>query len=246
MLFFSIINRHLMLWQEIILRFFILGYEQILAQLNNNNEIETLEVRGFYGKHLKRVFDVLAIICLLIVALPIMTLIAIALKIESPFSPILYTQLRHGKGQAMFKIYKFRSMRHDSLGQKFGGKQARISDNRVTRIGKILRRSSLDELPQFFNVLRGDMSLIGPRPHAVDHNYFYEQHISNYWRRHLVRPGITGLAQVMGHRGRTKRIADMTRRVEYDIQYVRELGLWLDIKIFFLTFRELLFPRNAH
>jgi putative colanic acid biosynthesis UDP-glucose lipid carrier transferase len=146
--------------------------------------------------------------------------------------PVLYKQMRTGKKNEPFWCYKFRSMYINSGDES---QQAKREDARVTPIGKFLRRTSLDELPQFFNVLKGNMSVVGPRPHMIKHTSDYNDHINNFMVRHFVKPGITGLAQVTGLRGETKKVSDMIRRVNKDIEYVQKWSLIADIKICFLT-----------
>jgi putative colanic acid biosynthesis UDP-glucose lipid carrier transferase len=146
---------------------------------------------------------------------------------------VLFKQLRHGWDGKPIKVYKFRTMRlHDD---EASIRQATRDDTRVTRIGALLRRTSLDELPQFFNVLQGRMSIVGPRPHAIEHNHYYMDQIDSYMQRHKVKPGITGWAQVNGYRGETDTLAKMERRVEHDLYYIENWSLWLDAKIIVLT-----------
>ena len=193
---------------------------------------------------LKRFLDIALVLLSLPVIVPLMAMIALAIKLDSRGS-ILYTQYRHGQFDKQFLLYKFRSM-HMKDCTPHGGKQVSAKDKRCTRVGRFLRRTSLDELPQFFNILKGDMSLVGPRPHAVDHNIYYGDKIAQYWRRHHFPPGLTGLAQIKGCRGETKTIDAMADRVKHDLDYIDGHSLWLDIKIILLTFRELLFPKNAY
>jgi lipopolysaccharide/colanic/teichoic acid biosynthesis glycosyltransferase len=181
---------------------------------------------------IKRIEDVLlGSLFLLICALP-MLLIALAVKLSSR-GPVLFKQPRHGENGREFNVLKFRTMRVMETGAVVT--QASRGDPRVTKLGAFLRRTSLDELPQFINVVRGDMSLVGPRPHAVAHNEFYRAHILEYMRRHKVKPGITGWAQVHGLRGETAKLEHMVARVEHDLAYIRSWSLWLDLKIIVLT-----------
>jgi putative colanic acid biosynthesis UDP-glucose lipid carrier transferase len=168
---------------------------------------------------------------LLMFALP-MLLIAIAIKLTSR-GPVLFRQQRHGENGVAFNVLKFRSMTTQDNGAVVV--QATRFDPRITPVGAFLRRTSLDELPQFFNVLAGDMSLVGPRPHAIAHNALYRTKILEYMRRHKVKPGITGWAQVNGLRGETDTLDKMVARVEHDLVYIRSWSPWLDIKILFLT-----------
>jgi putative colanic acid biosynthesis UDP-glucose lipid carrier transferase len=164
---------------------------------------------------------------------PLMLIIALGIKLSSP-GPVLFKQVRHGVNNRPITIYKFRTMR---LHQEHKGqvKQARRDDDRITPLGRFLRRTSLDELPQFINVLQGRMSIVGPRPHACQHNDFYRQHVSHYAQRHNVKPGITGWAQVNGWRGETDSMDKMTHRVEHDLYYIQHWSILLDVKIFLMT-----------
>jgi putative colanic acid biosynthesis UDP-glucose lipid carrier transferase len=181
---------------------------------------------------IKRCEDLfLGTLFLLICAVP-MLLIAAAIKLTSR-GPILFRQPRHGENGVEFEVYKFRSMRVMETGVQV--KQAQRGDPRITPVGAFIRRTSLDELPQFLNVIAGDMSLVGPRPHAVAHNHLYRTKILEYMRRHKVKPGITGWAQVNGYRGETDTLDKMVARVEHDLTYIRCWSLWLDLKIIFLT-----------
>lgn len=167
-----------------------------------------------------------------IVALsPLLLLIALAVKLTSP-GPIFFKQDRHGWNGKVIKVWKFRSMRvHDDLEVK----QASRHDSRITSVGRFIRRTSIDELPQLFNVIQGHMALVGPRPHAVAHNDYYSGKILAYMARHRIKPGITGLAQINGCRGETDTIDKMQKRVEIDLKYINNWSLWLDIKILVKT-----------
>ena len=162
---------------------------------------------------------------------PVLIGCAIAVKLSSP-GPILFRQKRHGWNGNIIEVLKFRSMKVHSDAQV---KQAQKEDPRVTRVGRFLRRSSLDELPQLFNVIKGDMSLVGPRPHAIAHNDYYSDKIIAYMARHRIKPGITGLAQISGYRGETETLDKMQKRVELDLDYINHWSLWLDIKILIKT-----------
>lgn len=170
---------------------------------------------------------------ILVLASPLMLLIAIGVKLSSP-GPILFRQYRHGWDGRRIKIYKFRTM-HQHREHEGRVTQATRDDPRVTPFGRFLRRTSLDELPQFYNVLQGRMSIVGPRPHAVEHNNQYRELIDSYMLRHHVKPGITGWAQVNGLRGETDTLDKMQRRVEYDLYYIENWSLWLDLKIIAMT-----------
>ena len=169
---------------------------------------------------------------LAIIALsPILLIIALAVKINSP-GPVFFKQDRHGWNGKVIQVWKFRSMRvHDDHEVK----QAQRNDSRITPVGRFIRRTSLDELPQLFNVLQGHMALVGPRPHAVAHNNYYSGKILAYMARHRIKPGITGLAQINGCRGETDTIDKMQKRVEIDLKYINNWSLWLDIKILLKT-----------
>lgn len=185
-------------------------------------------------RQLKRLFDLLlagtAVICLA----PVLVLLGAVVAFTSP-GPVLFCQDRYGLDGRRFKIYKFRTMKVIECGDQPGLRQAQRHDSRVTPIGRILRRWSLDELPQLFNVLIGSMSLVGPRPHAVEHNELYRKLIPGYMQRHQFKPGITGLAQVEGWRGETSDLQSMANRIEADLRYQREWSLSLDLKILIRT-----------
>lgn len=190
----------------------------------------------------KRVFDVIiATIALALFCIP-MVIIAGLLKLESK-GPVLFRQKRYGVDGREIEIFKFRSMFLHSDSQV---QQASRNDARVTRVGKIIRKTSMDELPQLLNVLNGSMSLVGPRPHAVAHNEIWRTRIQGYMLRHKVRPGITGWAQVNGWRGETDTPFKMQQRVKYDLEYIRNWSPWLDIKILFLTVFVGFLHRNAY
>lgn len=180
----------------------------------------------------KRIQDIVLATLILILVSPLMLLIAVLLKLTSN-GPVLFRQRRYGLLGEEIRIYKFRTMMTCDDGTHI--LQARRSDPRVTRLGGFLRRTSLDELPQFFNVLKGEMSIVGPRPHAVAHNEYYRNLIDGYMLRHRVKPGITGWAQVNGWRGETDTLEKMQKRVEYDLEYIRNWSFWFDIKIILKT-----------
>lgn len=172
---------------------------------------------------------------------PLLAATAVAVKLSSP-GPVLFRQPRHGWNGEVIHIFKFRSMRVHDSGEV---RQATRQDDRVTRVGRFIRRTSIDELPQLLNVLRGEMSLVGPRPHAVTHNHYYCDKILAYMARHRIKPGITGLAQVTGHRGETETVEKMRQRVEQDLAYINNWSLWLDMKILMKT-PFTLFSRNIY
>jgi putative colanic acid biosynthesis UDP-glucose lipid carrier transferase len=163
----------------------------------------------------------------LILMAPLMILVAIAIKLDSR-GPVFFRQRRHGYNQLVINVLKFRTM---TVAEDDVVVQAKRGDERITRVGRILRATSIDELPQLFNVLKGEMSLVGPRPHAVSHNEHYGMRLQRYRHRHMVKPGITGLAQVNGLRGPTTDLEKMRKRVECDLYYIENWSLWLDIKI---------------
>src|SRR5580698_4711818 len=188
----------------------------------------------FYGYRgvAKRLTDILLSIVILLLLLPLLALICIMVKISSP-GPVIFKQRRYGLDGKEIAVYKFRTMNVTEDGAQI--RQASKTDNRITRIGGILRRSSMDELPQLINVLQGRMSLVGPRPHAVAHNEEYRKLIKGYMVRHKVLPGITGLAQVNGCRGETTQLQEMEARVNYDLDYLRHWSPMLDLKIILMT-----------
>jgi exopolysaccharide biosynthesis polyprenyl glycosylphosphotransferase len=194
-------------------------------------DLVVAESRGINGRA-KRALDlVLGSVALLLCAAP-MSLIALAIKLGSK-GPVFFRQRRYGRGGQEIGVLKFRSMRVEENGAAVT--QAQKRDPRVTPLGRFLRRSSLDELPQLLNVVRGEMSLVGPRPHAVAHNRLYERQIVEYMLRHKVKPGITGWAQVNGWRGETDTLRKMVYRVEHDLYYIRHYSFWLDLKVLWLT-----------
>jgi putative colanic acid biosynthesis UDP-glucose lipid carrier transferase len=188
------------------------------------NQPAVADMRGI----LKEIFDSVFALAALILLAPLLLAIALGIKLTSP-GPVLFRQARLGLNGRKFNVYKFRSMHvHDESGNLA---QARRGDPRVTRFGMFLRRTSLDELPQFINVLKGDMSVVGPRPHAVQHNDFYRAQLQTYMLRHRVKPGITGWAQVNGCRGETDTLDKMARRIQLDIHYIQHWSFLMDLKI---------------
>jgi Undecaprenyl-phosphate glucose phosphotransferase len=194
-------------------------------------------------RFVKRIADVVAASLVLMFFLPIMALAAIAIKMDSP-GPVIFRQTRKGFNGKHFVILKFRTMTVQENGPNVV--QATRNDSRVTTIGRLLRSSSIDELPQLWNVLRGDMSLIGPRPHALAHDNYFETLLSDYAFRHNVKPGITGWAQCNGARGATPTIEHIAERVKLDLWYINNWSLWLDLLILIKTFFEVLRKRNAY
>lgn len=196
-----------------------------------------------YDVFVKRIEDVvLSSLILLMIAIPMIS-IALAIKLTSR-GPVFFKQRRYGMSGEEISVWKFRSMTVCDDGDVV--KQASKNDSRITPFGSFLRKTSLDELPQFINVLQGQMSIVGPRPHAVAHNELYRKEIDGYMQRHLVKPGITGWAQINGWRGETDTLDKMEKRIEYDLQYIRNWSLWLDLKIIFLTIFKGFVNKNAY
>ncbi len=179
-----------------------------------------------------------------ILILPLMIVISIAVKFGSP-GPILFKQLRHGWDGRPIKVYKFRTMVCHTEPEGVVS-QATENDCRVTRVGRFLRKTSLDELPQFFNVLQGRMSIVGPRPHALEHNMKYMDQIDGYMQRHKVKPGITGWAQINGYRGQTDTLEKMRKRIEYDLFYIENWSLSFDLRIILMTIFKGFVDKNAY
>lgn len=190
----------------------------------------------------KRAFDLVVASAILVFLLPMLASVALMIRLDSA-APVFFRQRRYGFNQRPFRIFKFRTMSTVEDGDVIV--QAKHNDGRVTRVGRWLRRWSIDELPQLLNVLKGDMSLVGPRPHALSHNREYEQKISLYARRHNVKPGITGWAQVNGLRGETDTDDKMLKRVEHDLYYIDNWSLWFDVRILLLTLISRRSHRNA-
>ena len=191
----------------------------------------------------KRMVDIIGATIALLVLYPLLVVVAIAVRIDTR-GPIFFRQWRGGHDGRCFRIWKFRTM----TCMEDGGNicQARPGDIRVTRVGRILRKTSIDELPQLFNVLCGDMSLVGPRPHALAHDAMYSRLIAGYSHRHLVKPGMTGWAQVNGCRGETGDLSAMQKRIRRDLAYIRHWSLRLDLIIMAKTVTEVLRPQNAY
>ena len=180
---------------------------------------------------IKRLFDFSLSLILIILLIPFFILVGLLIKIESN-GPVFFKQKRNGLNGKVFRIFKFRSMFYKKEEKVI---QAMKNDTRVTKIGSIIRKTSIDELPQLFNIFLGEMSFIGPRPHAIEHNYIYGTKIKNYMKRHIAKPGITGLAQIHGYRGETKDIMLMRKRVEYDLEYIDKWSLFSDFMILLKT-----------
>jgi exopolysaccharide biosynthesis polyprenyl glycosylphosphotransferase len=187
----------------------------------------------------KRVFDVVGACLALLFLSPLLAAIAVAIKVTSR-GPVMFTQYRYGFRNHRFRIYKFRTM-HTHLGDLRGTRQTTNDDPRVTSLGRFLRHTSLDELPQLINVVKGDMSLVGPRPHVpgmLAAGRLYEDLVPYYFQRHAVRPGITGLAQVSGCRGSTTDAGAAIARLDYDLEYIETWSVWLDTRIVMRTVFE--------
>jgi lipopolysaccharide/colanic/teichoic acid biosynthesis glycosyltransferase len=240
-----------------------LGWSRVLKGMDIDVELLTpelselgaLEMRGFNGQStllvscgplglrdriLKRGLDLTIAGPALLLLAPLMLAIALALKLESR-GPVFFRQERVGRGNRIFEVLKFRSMRFE-VSDRAGHRSASLADDRVTKVGKFIRRTSLDELPQLINVVKGDMSIVGPRPHALAStagDSLFWQVDSRYIHRHVIKPGMTGLAQVRGYRGATRCAADLTNRLQADLEYLSGWTIWRDIRIIFRTFRVL-------
>jgi putative colanic acid biosynthesis UDP-glucose lipid carrier transferase len=223
------------------LRFYIIPefsrYVKRRLTLESIESLPVMAVRAeplqfIYNQIIKRIFDIFFAFLFLITFFPLLyVILGILVKISSP-GPVIFKQVRTGIYGKDFNCYKFRSMRQNEMADE---KQAEKEDPRTTRIGRFLRRSNLDEIPQFYNVLIGDMSVVGPRPHMLKHTELYSTVIDKYMVRHLVKPGITGWAQVNGYRGETKTMEQMEGRVRYDVWYLENWTFLLDLKIIFVT-----------
>jgi putative colanic acid biosynthesis UDP-glucose lipid carrier transferase len=225
----------------------IFVFDLIQARVDSIGELPVVAVceTPFYGFNgvLKRISDLILAAAILLAISPLLLAIALGVKLSSP-GPVLFRQRRYGLDGRRIVVYKFRSMTVAEDGDVV--RQATQNDARVTRFGAFLRRTSLDELPQFINVLQGRMSVVGPRPHAVAHNEMYRKLIRGYMIRHKVRPGITGLAQVNGYRGETETVDKMKARIEYDLMYLRNWSLLLDLQIILKTVVVVLRKQNAY
>ncbi|KJG24379.1 UDP-glucose lipid carrier transferase [Photobacterium iliopiscarium] len=211
-------------------------YDLSISQITTVGNVQTFSVFGSpfegMGAILKRIEDIFISSLIILLISPVLIAVAIGVKRSSP-GPVLFKQDRYGLGGKKIKVWKFRSMgvmENDSVVT-----QATKNDPRVTKFGAFIRRTSLDELPQFFNVVQGSMSIVGPRPHAVAHNEEYRVLVDKYMLRHKVKPGITGLAQIKGFRGETDTLDKMEMRVKYDLKYIQNWTLSMDLKIIFLT-----------
>jgi len=192
---------------------------------------------------IKRATDLLLATLILILISPLLLIIAIGVKVTSP-GPVIFKQRRYGLDGEEILVYKFRSMSVCEDGGQI--QQAKKNDQRITPLGAFLRKSSLDELPQFINVLQGRMSIVGPRPHAVAHNEMYRKLINGYMVRHKVKPGITGWAQINGLRGETETLDKMKARIDFDLDYLRNWSPMLDLKIIVNTVGVVLKDQHAY
>ena len=222
-----------------------LGILDVVRQDNLAFLVVSTGPLGLRSRVIKRVTDLVVSAVAVLALSPLLLLVALAIKLEDG-GPVFFVQPRIGKGNRIFKLYKFRSMHADKL-DKNGDTSTAIDDKRVTRIGRLIRATSVDELPQLFNVLLSEMSLVGPRPHALGSlagtKLFWEVD-RQYWQRHALKPGMTGLAQVRGHRGATDTEAHLTNRLQSDLEYIRDWSPWLDVKIMLATLKVLV-PERA-
>lgn len=215
--------------------------EQSLGTLIHSDTSTLQPIAGFNAA-LKRLEDFVFGSIALLILFPLMALISIVVKLDST-GPALFCQARSGRNREIIKVYKFRTM-YQSGSQEF--KQAQKDDPRITRVGAFLRKTSLDELPQLFNVIQGSMSLVGPRPHPLKLDEDFKYVIPALSSRYCVKPGITGWAQINGFRGETRRVSDMVSRIEHDRHYVKHWSLFLDIKILVLTVLKGWVHKNAY
>ncbi len=220
-------------------------FEMGALSLKREAEFSTLVIStgplGARARVIKRLMDLAFSLTALAAFLPLFLLVAVAIKIEDG-GPVFFLQRRVGRGNRFFEIYKFRSMTPNQAGTD-GDQSTSRDDQRVTKVGKVLRRTSLDELPQLINVVVGEMSIVGPRPHAIksqvgDRLFWHVDR--RYWDRHSLKPGLTGLAQIKGFRGATNESKDLTERVRHDLEYISTWSPWLDLKIILKTFRVLI------
>jgi len=214
-----------------------IGQSGYFSPTNSLETPMTVRANAGVGHHMtKRAIDILGASAALLMLLPLFLAVAMMIKLDSP-GPVLFTQVRWGKGGKKIRVYKFRSMRTDAC-DATGVAQTVKGDARITRVGAILRRTNIDELPQLLNVLKGEMSLVGPRCHAIGMlaaGIAYEELVPDYHQRHIMRPGITGLAQMRGLRGPTDRPGKARARIASDLYYVNNFNVWLDVRIIFGT-----------
>ncbi|CAN5333797.1 hypothetical protein BH09PSE3_BH09PSE3_03910 [soil metagenome] len=232
--------------------------EILIEQFNEIGAIGISEINGFdtvlvsrralslRQRAKKRLLDLSISVPLVIGLLPILGIVALAVKLDSP-GPVLFKQDRVGRANRMFKVLKFRSMRAEQSDSS-GAQSTQRADSRITRVGRFIRKTSLDELPQLINVVLGEMSLVGPRPHALGSlagTHLFWEVDQTYWHRHRLKPGITGLAQIRGYRGATHKQSDLTNRLQADLEYIEGWQIWRDINILVGTFKVLV-HRNAY
>lgn len=209
-----------------------------------SNETGDEELNPYLLSYQKRMLDIGGALTILAILSPLLLIVALIIRLSSR-GPALFRQTRTGASGRTFTIYKFRSMKLQPKAQE-AIVQARRGDERVTSFGRFIRRTSIDELPQMLNVLNGTMSLVGPRPHAAEHDAYYVTRIPNYSLRFAVLPGLSGLAQINGARGATPRLEDMERRVAYDLAYIQSASLRSDLRILAATMREMLLSPSAY
>ena len=223
------------------------SYSTHMSQLRSIDNLQTISIFSSpfegVGSFIKRAEDLVLGSIILVMISSLLLVIGIGIKLTSR-GPVFFKQDRYGLSGQKIKVWKFRTMR--VMENSDTVIQATKDDPRVTPFGAFLRRTSLDELPQFFNVIQGSMSIVGPRPHAVTHNEQYRKQVENYMIRHKVKPGITGLAQINGYRGEIDALYKMEKRVEYDIEYIQNWSLWLDIKIIIKTIFKGFVGKNAY
>ena len=222
-------------------------YNLLHSRWDQIGQVQTLSVfdTPFAGisSWVKRLEDIVLSSIILLLISPVLLAISLGIKLTSK-GPVIFKQYRYGLDGRKIEVWKFRSM--TTMEQGNDVKQATKNDPRITPFGGFLRRTSLDELPQFINVLQGTMSIVGPRPHAVSHNEEYRQIVDRYMLRHKVKPGITGWAQINGYRGETDTLDKMEKRVEFDLDYIHHWSVWMDIKIIFLTIFKGFTGSNAY
>ncbi|MHC0045088.1 undecaprenyl-phosphate glucose phosphotransferase [Vibrio campbellii] len=222
-------------------------YNLLHSRWDQIGQVQTLSVfdTPFAGisSWVKRLEDIVLSSIILLLISPVLLAISLGIKLTSK-GPVIFKQYRYGLDGRKIEVWKFRSM--TAMEQGNDVKQATKNDPRITPFGGFLRRTSLDELPQFINVLQGTMSIVGPRPHAVSHNEEYRQIVDRYMLRHKVKPGITGWAQINGYRGETDTLDKMEKRVEFDLDYIHHWSVWMDIKIIFLTIFKGFTGSNAY
>lgn len=224
----------------------IFVFELLHAKSENLNGLPTISIFDSpiegVNAWIKRTEDIVVSSVILAMISPLMVVLALLVKLTSK-GPVFFKQNRYGMGGEQIRVWKFRSM--TVMEQGGDVVQAKANDPRITPLGAFLRRTSLDELPQFINVLKGDMSIVGPRPHATAHNEHYRKLIDRYMLRHKVKPGITGWAQINGWRGETDTLYKMAKRIKFDLYYIQNWNLWFDLKIIFLTVFKGFVGKNA-